>query len=173
MKIEDPIPLRWFFTLLGGLLTVLPCPATEVSRITPGAYALNQALNTGIEVRFNGGVNASTVQSSTFTVRGEWHGIYAGTYTFPRSSRVFFTPAQNYLPGERIEVSISSGLLDGSNQPVQPYTFFFYAAASGCPDPNFIQLVDAPGQTDNHATVLGDLDGDGDLDAVIQNLTQP
>jgi hypothetical protein len=124
-----------------------------------------------ISATFNRAVNNSTVSSGTFTVRGQQTGIYGGSYTFDSVQSVQFDATNDFKPGEEIVVNLNSGLKATDGAALTPYVWQFRAAVGGG---NGI-LIDSGQRLGNSASNgvrLGDLDGDGDLDAFIANYDQ-
>ncbi len=139
--------------------TVWVDPFTVTATVPP-VNDLAIARDGMISATFSTDIDNATVNTRTFTVRGQQTGIYKGTYTF---GSAIFDAAENFKPGEEIVVNLSDQIyaLDGS--VLVPYAWQLRTAVmngTGVFSDSFQRL----GSANTHAIVLGDLDGDGDLD---------
>jgi uncharacterized repeat protein (TIGR01451 family) len=117
-----------------------------------------------ISATFNRAINNNTVDSSTFTVRGEQTGVYTGSYTF---GSVYFDAANDFKTGEKIVVNLNSGIKAPDGKPLQPYAWQFWAAVEG--GSGHYSLKQSLGGSSSFEVALGDLDQDGDIDAFVAN----
>ena len=159
--------------VIGVLLGIWPCvgqaqgepPPFQVIGVSPSNGNHTTPLNAIVHADFNDVVDLGSVSASTFTVRGSQTGVYDGTYS-PGS--VDFDPAQDFKPGEEIVVNLSSGLRSADGRPLTPYAWSFWAAALGGTGV-FADSEQSLGSSLSTGMALGDLDGDGDLDAFVSN----
>jgi hypothetical protein len=145
------------------------CMASAASPFTvtathPMGNGLIIARDGVISATFSRGVDGSTVSTRTFTVRGKQTGICTQTYSIDSNS-ISFDAQPNYLPGEEIVVNLSSGLRATDGVPLTPYAWQFRAAVMG--GSGVFDSGQRPGN--GQAVALGDVDGDGDLDAFVAN----
>ncbi|MEM7393316.1 MAG: FG-GAP-like repeat-containing protein, partial [Verrucomicrobiota bacterium] len=144
----------------------------SVTRSIPSNGAFDVPLTNAITVRFDESVDAATVNSNTFKVRGLHSLDYVGVFSFPATNTVRFVPAIPFRTGERIEVSLSQSVLSLSPMALTPYTFSFYArGASSCSSFVFIDTGQRLANGLGFAVELGDLDGDSDLDAIVADFS--
>lgn len=156
-------------TLFAGLIsgTCIYAQIT-VTNTRPLNAEINVPDMAAILVELDGPIDQmAVVVSAPLTIRGLRSGLYPGAYRFPNPSTVAFDSAVPFLSGEPIEVTVTHDLVDTNGAPVTPYTFQFCVEAEGC-DVTFTntQSLDA---FNSWQVSLGDLDGDGDLDAFIAN----
>lgn len=106
--------------------------------------------NMTICVEFSAGGDTVSINTSTFTVRGQRFGVYPGSFTFPASTRVEFSPTPSFLFGENFEIE-----------------------ALGCTNITFANTLSGLGNGPSGDIFLDDFDDDGDLDALVNNKPQP
>ncbi len=148
-------------------VTITAPPSSTVIATTPLPNEVGVAPNGVISATFNYTINGSTINTHTFTVRGNLTGIYQGDYTLQGNS-VQFVPTVPFKPGEAVEVTLSQEIRTSEGISLTPFTWQFRAAAahgSGL----FVENGQLLGDTHGGAIALGDLDGDGDLDAFVGN----
>ncbi len=127
-----------------------------------------------ITATFSVPINPSTVTTRTFSVIGSQTGLYSGTFVIG-STFARFTPARSFKPGEEVVVHLNESLKAQDSRSLIPYTWRFRIAA-----PSGLGLFMDSGQSldtlvthrlqsalDSQAVALGDLNGDGTLDAFV------
>ena len=142
-----------------------------VSLTAPSQNALNVPTSTNIDVTFTRAVDSSTVNASTFTVRGQQTASYGGSFTFPAGNQAQFNPTNLFKPGEELFVTLNRSISASDNSfPLAPYTWQF-AAATQSSTGQFVPHPTTPsfGTGNSFRLALGDLDNDGDLDVVVAN----
>ncbi|MFC1952598.1 FG-GAP-like repeat-containing protein [Chloroflexota bacterium] len=137
---------------------------------TPGSNSLNTTKDSIIQVQFTSSINATSINESTFNVDGSISGKISGNYTGGGTANITFNPFWDFQIGETITVTLTTGINGTDNRTLsEPVTWQFTVEApqgyGGFTDSG--QLL---GSSSSRAVSLGDIDGDGDLDAFIANL---
>jgi uncharacterized repeat protein (TIGR01451 family) len=136
----------------------------RVTGVQPSPASPSAAPSTNLAVTFSGPVITSTITLDTFTIYSSFHGRpQSGSFAAARQSLVF-DPAADFSPGELVRATVTNQIQVDGGGGMHPYVWEFRAAVSGGSG-NFAnsgQVLPSPlGWT----VELGDLDGDGDLDA--------
>ena len=146
---------------------------TSFASSSPTVNANNTATTSNVSATFSQSMNAAT--SSTFLVHGSMTGKRAGSYSGSSSTTLTFDPTKDFEPGEVVDVMLLTGLRSTSGDALQPpKAYRFRAEATAGPVVFSHETSDVETGTTNatHATALGDLDGDGDLDLIAGNYNQ-
>lgn len=149
-------------------LTVTP-GVFALSSATPAPGAVSAAPSTNVSASFNAALDPGTASAATFTVRGSQTGDRAGTLSFPTASSLAFDPALDFLPGEVVSVTATSGLQTSAGEALAPYTWEFLSSPARGPGAFGTGTTVATITAD--ALVPADLDGDGDLDVVAGSIS--
>ncbi|MEM7394334.1 MAG: FG-GAP-like repeat-containing protein, partial [Verrucomicrobiota bacterium] len=148
----------------------------RVAASTPVGSAIHVPGGQAILIRFNDPVDSGTIDPSRFTVRGQKHGVYPGSFTLLAPDRIRFAPDSDFLFGERVEVTLSGAIQSLRGDTLEPHTFQFHAAALSCAGAFFVdngQRLGVDGTLNlSGGVALGDLNGDGHLDAFVANFSQ-
>lgn len=119
-----------------------------------------------IMVEFDNGINASSLNTTNFTVRGQQFGVYPGIYTTPTGNVAVFAAAVDFLFGEKIEVNLSSNVTSAGGQSLRPHFFAFHVETLPCTNALFVDSGQMLDDEDSFDVALGDIDGDGDIDVL-------
>ncbi len=140
------------------------CTASEVTDVFPPGGSHSAAVATDLSVTLDATVDPGTVDSSTFVVHGGFHAPITGVFSTDSNTFTFDT-SNDFHPGELIQATVSNGV-EAGGEPVNPYVWWFRSdVTSGFG--TFVDSGQALGKYSSLANALGDLDGDGDLDAFV------
>jgi len=137
--------------------------------IQPAANTHTAPPMTAVSITYDEPIDPTTVSTRTFAVQAMQTGLLAQTYAVDGGA-IRLTPLQPFKPGELVQVSATTGtlsLVDGQ-EPASPTVWQFRTAVAGGTGvlaDNGQDLVELAA----NGAALGDLDGDGDLDAYVAN----
>jgi len=142
--------------------------APVVNSISPTA-AFASAPSTGnVTATFSVAVTAG--DAASFVVHSSMRGKKAGAYSGNNSTTLTFNPTNNFFPGETVFSTLVSTIQDGSGGSLSKgYVWGFTVQAAVGPG-QFTSVFSNYGSSsgaDSKALAVGDIDGDGDIDAVI------
>lgn len=117
---------------------------------------------------FDHSVLTSSLTAANFRVWGEYSGLISGSFSGGGSRAVTFDPSNDFFPGEKITVTLTTSLKTTDSKPLkEDYSFSFHAeerAMTNVPAAyNFNTLAKEVGA---YAIYPVDLDNDGDMDVV-------
>ncbi len=137
----------------------------DILKVTPSQNAINVTKSSDIQVTFSKEMNASTVNSSNIKVFGFQTGLKSAAVSYNAGTRTAtINPSSDFKVGEKIQVTLSSGIKTSSNIPITPFIWTFTVQASGGTG-IFTEIQNIlPGLDIIHNLLPGDFDNDGDLD---------
>ncbi|MBN2002044.1 MAG: VCBS repeat-containing protein [Anaerolineae bacterium] len=163
------LPATFFFLILETILAAPPArqllvPANPVTDPAGNTHAA--PVTSTVSITYDEAINAATVSTQTFAVHAMQTGLLAQTYSVS-SGTISLKSILPFKPGELVQVSATTGtlsLVDGSG-PVSPTVWQFRAAVQSS-SAVFTQSTQYFDRSPHVA--LGDVDGDGDLDAFVE-----
>jgi len=137
----------------------------------PISNALNVPITSNISITFDEPISLTSVTSRTFAVYGSQSPIFTGTYSLSNlSCTVTLDPVRAFFPGERVNATVTTATLNiTGEQAISPTVWQFWAAV-GRGSGLFADSLQSLGSFTSNAVALGDVDGDGDLDAFVANM---
>ncbi|HET9501934.1 MAG TPA: FG-GAP-like repeat-containing protein [Hymenobacter sp.] len=150
---------------LGGVL--LSCGAqAQVAVVSrqPARHAVAAARNAAVAIGFSQPISAATAPN--LRVYGSLRqGRRAGSVAGGGTATLTFAPSLGFAPGEALSVSVPATLASTTGGAVGRQVYQFTAATGGAGRGYFADTT-IVANTGNRDQLLGDLDGDGDLDLV-------
>ena len=141
--------------------------SAQVLAVDPPPHDHTARVDTSLVATVSAVISPTSVNSGTFRVHGGFRGRLTGTLGLVSGGTILFDPDADLLTGELVEASATGGITAGG-AALTPYLWRFRAAVGGGTG----QLEDSGqslGSADSYGVALGDVDGDGDLDAFVAN----
>jgi hypothetical protein len=134
-----------------------------VTGVAPAAGSHTAAVNTTLTITTSRAANPASVTTQTVVVHDGFHGHLDGAFSV--GPTITFAPGRDLHPGELVQTTVTTGVLDGGGVPLgRPYVWQFRAAVGDSPGQFTVRRDVGPGNDRTYAAVLGDVDGDGRLD---------
>lgn len=147
----------------------LACPEANLVSVYPPQNALNVARNTEIGMKFSADMDFTTFNSNTVVVSGSLSGLLSGFFTIGTSDSAVFILDEQLKAGEVVSVTITDQLYtDSAIQIDTTFTWQFIAAVDGGNN-HFSQSTGSLGTHQSQGLALGDINGDGFIDAYVSN----
>lgn len=153
------------FLALCLVITPLVIMGQSVQSHFPSQNAVHISLTANITVTFDIDMDPATISNSTFFVYGDITGRYSGTIGYDAGSyTATFDPGGDFIPGEKISVTLTTGVQSGAGDPLIGSYFFSFRAASGVAPRNHELAGTYPLPGFTFSICSADFDGDGDID---------
>ncbi|MEO8664018.1 MAG: FG-GAP-like repeat-containing protein, partial [Ignavibacteria bacterium] len=102
----------------------------DILKVTPSKNAINVTKSADIQVSFSKEMNASTISTSNIKVFGLQTGLKSTSVSYNAGTRTAtINPSSDFKVGEKIQVTLSSGIETSTGTPITPFTWTFTVQA--------------------------------------------
>lgn len=155
--------------LIANLQQVKAIPINSfINTVSPAMNAVSVNKSTNITIIFTQEMKASTVNGANIKVFGYLTGLLPVTIDYNTITKTAnINPNQDLKSGEKICISLTSGLKTTSNENITPFVFSFFAKAIG--GNGYFTKTSSIAISDRYYIESGDINGDGNIDLLINN----
>ena len=147
-----------------------PGPPTVLS-LDPGSNTHVADLAANVTVTFDQGIDSTTATPQTLVAhsmsRGQLVGAAAAVAT--SGATVTLDPAASFFPGELVNLTATAAIQGTNSQPATPRVWQWRAGVATGTAIFAHNQQELGANANSYRVSLGDLDGDGDLDALVAN----
>ncbi|MBK9334562.1 MAG: VCBS repeat-containing protein [Ignavibacteria bacterium] len=167
---KNPNKLILFFVLTFTCsLSLKSNPINQfINNVSPPMNANSVVKSSDIVITFAQLMNGSLMNAENIKVFGYQTGLMTASLDYNSvSNTLTINPVNEFKNGEKISVTLTSGLKTISNESITPFVYKFRAKAIGGTG-SFTKTSEISNTSGGYIR-SGDLDGDGDIDIVINN----
>ena len=147
---------------------------TSVTAVNPPANSHSAQVSTDVAATFDQNINPATATPQNFVVHSMQRGQLVGASTAVSAAgpTVTSNPTSDFFPGELLQASVTSAIQSTGGQGAVSHVWQLRTAVSGGSG-EFSDSGQSLGNVNNsYGVSLGDVDGDGDLDAFVATRSQ-
>ncbi len=139
-----------------------------INNVSPSMNAVSVNRSSNITIVFTQDMNASTINGANIKVFGYMTGLLPVTIDYnPVSKTLNINPNQDFKIGEKISITLTSGLKTLSNVNITPFIFSFTVQTIG--GNGYFTKTSSIVFPEGYSFRSGDIDKDGDADLLINN----
>ncbi len=139
-----------------------------ILNLSPDRNEHDAAVGANIQIDFSVSMIASTITGSTIRIFGTQTGLLSENGSFTGNPARFFNPNEDFFPGEKIHVTVTTDAASSGGNLAEPEVYMFRAATGGNGRGYFAESTFDIGPRGREC-VIADLDGDRDLDVLVAN----
>ena len=149
-------------------------PPPEVTTLFPVANTHSADNTTNLVATFNGNIDTSSVKDTTYVVHRAFKSPVSGNFNVV-DNIITFDPDSIFYPGELIQTTITTDITLNGGTPLDTAFVWQFRTIVNSGSAYFVENGESYGTSWwTSDIILGDLDGDGDLDAFVANtVAQP
>lgn len=146
----------------------------NVTGTSPAHAKFDVSANANIVLTFDQAVSPASVNTTAIRLVSKLRGPVPGTFTGGGTNTITFDPAQDFLPGDQIEVSINNKLVSTTGHNLQTnYGFDFRVKVTvSTPSPKFTTSSIKIHTSTVTGMDVADMDNDGDPDMLSCSSTE-
>jgi len=134
-----------------------------IRSVTPMQNAVSVNRSSDIEVVFTQSMDASTLIPANIKVNAELSGVLPVLISYnPATKSMRIDPQTDFKAGEKVFVTLTSGVQTEGDNSITPFTYSFFGAVTG--GSGSFRISDSIDISGN--VKAGDIDGDGDIDII-------
>ncbi len=145
---------------------------SRITGLAPAANSNNADQAADIDITFSTTMNVATLNADGIRVYGSQSGFLSTTASFSGNPVLNIDPADNFKPGELISVTVTGATSQIGDLPLQSPQVYTFRAGVTNGNASFVRQFLGE-KFSSYGVAIGDLDGDGDLDAIVANYYAP
>ncbi len=159
------------------LFTGVAIAQPTITSVSPNRNAIDVSVTSNIVITFDDDMDESTAESSDYIqVKGSFSGLLATTNTLSGDGLTLtIDPDSSFIPGETITVRIGQILDFTQTTGLQHSTLYQFDVETNGTGVGYFtstnKFTGSIGDNSANMTYMADIDGDGDLDAVVVTRT--
>jgi len=138
-----------------------------INSVSPPMNSNVVVKSSNIEITFMQDMNGSLMTDANIKLFGYQTGLMTASLDYNSVTKTLtINPVNNFKNGEKISLTLTSGLKTIANESITPFVYSFRAKALG--GTGFFTKSSGI-NSEGNAINSGDIDGDGDIDLIIDN----